>query len=308
MKRLGPELKMPELKAPAFLVDLYWDLRDRRLLPLVALVVVAIVAVPFLLGGDSEEEPAGLPSPQASEAPAAGASSAEAARLTVVEAKPGLRDYRKRLQGRTPTDPFEQRHAGPVLDGAQLNSQSATLSGGETEVTTTTESGSGPTTEPAEPGGDAPPPVDGDGPGLKFFEFVTDVQISRTKAGPDGRQVMGEPEVRRRVPVLTPLPGAKTPVVTTMGVNMVKEKVLFMVSPEVTSLYGDAHCVSGTESCQLLEVEPGFPLTFVYGPNAVRYKIKVVKVDVIWVSRKEAGRLSAQRRAGLVAVPRPKLQ
>jgi len=41
MKRLkgGPELKMPELKMPPFLVDLYLDLRDRRLLPLVAFVV-----------------------------------------------------------------------------------------------------------------------------------------------------------------------------------------------------------------------------------------------------------------------------
>jgi hypothetical protein len=301
MKRLGPELKMPALKVPTFLADLFYDLRERRLLPLVALLVVGIVAVPFLLGGDSEEEPVVTASP-----PAAGASSAVGARLTVVEAKPGLRDYRKRLDGRTPTDPFEQRHAGPVLAGTDVSSQSPTFSSSETATTTTTttESGSAPGAEPADPGGTPPPPGDGNEPGLKFFEFVTDVQISRTKAGPDGRQVMGEPEVRRRVPVLTPLPGVKTPVVTTMGVNMVKEKVLFMVSPEVTSLYGDSHCVSGAESCQLLEVTPGFPLTFVYGPNAVRYKIKVVKIDVIWVSRKEAGRLSAKRRAGLVAVPR----
>jgi hypothetical protein len=298
MKRLGPDLKMPELKAPDFLVDLYWDLRDRRLLPLVALVVVAIVAMPFLLGGDSDEPT--LPvSPPSVEAPSAGASGADAARLTVVEAKPGLRDYRKRLQRRTPTDPFKQRHAGPVLDGAQLNSQSATLSGGETSVTTT-ESGSTVTETPEPSGGASPPAGGGDDPGLKFFEFVTDVQISRTETRDDGSEVMGEPEVRRGVRALTPLPGAKTPVVTTMGVNIVREKVLFMVSPDVTSLFGDAHCVSGTEACQLLEVKPGFPLTFVYGPNAVRYKIKVVKVDVIWVSRKEAGRLSAQDRAVFV--------
>lgn len=55
MKRpKGPELKMPEMKVPTFLSDLYWDLHDRRLLPLVALIVVAIVAVPFLLGGTRE--------------------------------------------------------------------------------------------------------------------------------------------------------------------------------------------------------------------------------------------------------------
>ena len=63
----GPDLKLPSfsslrrskgggegggsgLQAPDFLSDLYYDLRERRLLPVILLVVVAIVAVPFLLG------------------------------------------------------------------------------------------------------------------------------------------------------------------------------------------------------------------------------------------------------------------
>ncbi len=300
----GPELKMPALKVPAFLADLLHDLRERRLLPLLALLLVAIVAVPFLLGGDSEDE-SSMP---LAEAPTAGASKADSARFTVVEAKPGLRDYRKRLDGRTPTDPFEQRHAGPMLEGAELSSQSATLAGGETKTTTTTtESGSPPA---AEPGGTSPPPVDGGDAGLKFFEFVIDVQIARTKTQPDGSKVMGEPKVRHRVSALTPLPSEQTPVVTTMGVNLIKEKVLLMVSNEVTSVEGDAQCVSGTETCQLLEVKPGFPLYFVYGPGAVRYKFKVVKVDVVWISRAEAERNKAQGRAGFMGVGqvRPSLQ
>lgn len=296
----GPELKMPELKVkvPAFLANLFHDLRERRLLPLVALLLVAIVAVPFLLGGDSEEEPpvASTSSPGAT----AGASNADGVRLTVVEAKPGLRDYRKRLQRHTPTDPFVQRHSGPVLDGAELSSQSATLSGEKTQVTTTTmESGSAPGTES---GGAPPPTVDGDGPGLKFFEFVLDVQISRTEAQPDGSRRMGEPKVRRKVPGLTPLPSEETPVVTTMGVNLIKEKVMLMVSNEVTAVEGDATCVSGKESCQLLEVKPGFPLFFKYGPDSVLYKFKIVKVDVIWLTPKQAAERSTQDRAGLVAV------
>ena len=98
---------MPELKAPAFLADLYYDLRDRRLLPLIALVLVAIVAVPILMGSDSESvaPPVGG---GALEAPSAQTSS-----LTVVEATPGLRDYRKRLADRSPTNPFKQRYSVP---------------------------------------------------------------------------------------------------------------------------------------------------------------------------------------------------
>ncbi|MGC1850889.1 MAG: hypothetical protein WA687_00455, partial [Solirubrobacterales bacterium] len=104
MKR--PELKVPEklaeLKPPDFLANLFYDLRDRRLLPLIALVVVAIAAVPLLLG--NEAEPVPLPQPPAGGGEAT-ARSADAS-LVVVEANPGLRDYRKRLEGRTPTDPF----------------------------------------------------------------------------------------------------------------------------------------------------------------------------------------------------------
>jgi hypothetical protein len=69
VKRIGPELKMPklkgsEMKVPPFLSDLYYDLRDRRLLPLLALILVAIVATPFLLKEDSPE-PAPAPPPVA---------------------------------------------------------------------------------------------------------------------------------------------------------------------------------------------------------------------------------------------------
>lgn len=291
----GPELKMPELKAPAWLADLFHDLRDRRLLPLVGLVVVAIIAVPFLLR-EEVEKPSEAPARSGSSA-GASAADADGDRLVVVEAKPGLRDYRKRLRERTPTDPFEQRFSGPAVDAGQLGSESGTGEGaGEvTSTSTTTESGS---VTPSDPG--TPPPVDGDDPDLKFFEFVLDVQISRTETQPNGGKKMGEPKVRRKVPGLTPLPSEETPVVTTMGVNLVKEKVMLMVSNEVTSVEGDATCVSGKESCQLLEVKPGFPLYFKYGADSVVYKFKVVKVDVIWLTPKQAAQRSAQERGGLV--------
>jgi hypothetical protein len=121
MKRIGPELKMPklrggEMKVPPFLSDLYADLRDRRLLPLVALILVAIVAAPVLLAGDP-------PEPEPVPAPVVGGSAPAAQSLTVVKAEPGLRNYKKRLAHRSPTNPFKQRFAGsPSLKGAQLNS------------------------------------------------------------------------------------------------------------------------------------------------------------------------------------------
>jgi hypothetical protein len=287
VKRLkGPELKMPKLKAPPFAVDLYYDLRDRRLLPLIALVVVAIAAVPFLIGGDSEEVPpvAGSTGVGAGTANPEGA---DASSLTVVTAKPGLRDYRKRLGRREPTDPFKQRYSGAQAKGAKLSSTTPTSSTSETtstSTTTTTET-SKTTVEPGSTGG--APGKDGGSsagegePDLTLFTFAIDVQISRSESTEDGGQKMGEPTIRHRVLPATPLPGEKAPVVTYMGMNFKTERALLMVSPDVTSVFGDAKCVSGTDACQLLEVEPGFPLTFVYGPNEVRYQIKVIKIEPV---------------------------
>ena len=103
MKRLkGPELKLSELKVPPFLSDLYWDLRDRRLLPLAALVVVAIVAVPFLLGGKSERHP--VPVPVTVGTPSAGGGGSGGPKLVAVKAAPGLRNYHKRLGHRSPNN------------------------------------------------------------------------------------------------------------------------------------------------------------------------------------------------------------
>jgi hypothetical protein len=119
MKR-GPELKLPDVWVPKFLEDLFYDLKERHLLPLVALCLVAIVAAPILLSGGGEEAPEPTAPPVATGS-SAGAS--QDASLTVVRANPGLRDYRRRLRGRKPTDPFKQRYTAPELKGAKLGSK-----------------------------------------------------------------------------------------------------------------------------------------------------------------------------------------
>ena len=50
-------MRLPEVKTPKFLTDLVRDLRDRRLLPLVAVLVVAIVAVPIALSKSAAQPP-----------------------------------------------------------------------------------------------------------------------------------------------------------------------------------------------------------------------------------------------------------
>ncbi|MGN6200942.1 MAG: hypothetical protein ACTHNY_00860 [Solirubrobacterales bacterium] len=292
MKRLGPELKKPDLsslKVPPVLRDLYQDLQDRRLLPLVALILVAIVATPFLLGGGEKEEELSLA--QSVPLEASTSSSADES-LAVVPAAPGLRDYRKRLRHRQSHNPFKPHYTGPVLAGTQLGGSTETTT--TTTETTTTESSSSATVEssPAPPttpsggssGGAPSEPGNGDaknGNGsdqLTFYAFAIDVKITKTKTEADGSKSKPEEVEKERVLPPVALPGEKTQVVTYMGISPKTKKPLLLVSEEVESVFGETDCLAGNGRCQLIEVEPKMPVTFVYGENKVRYKIVVQKI------------------------------
>jgi hypothetical protein len=285
MKRLkaGPELKMPDLKVPSFLVDLYWDLRDRHLLPLVGLAIVAIIAVPFLLSGGSEPETTpGLSSLGAPPSP-----ESRAASLTVVQAKPGLRAPGKRLRKDHPTDPFVQRYTSPDLKGAELgggeigggsSTSSSTSTSTSTTVTKTSSSG---TTEVTTETSGTPGSVPGTPPHLTLYAPAIDVKTVRTETKPDGTKQTSDPVIRHRVLPPAPLPSEKEQAVTYMGISSKTEAAMLLISDAVTAVFGEAKCLSGASVCQLIEVEPEMPMTFVYGPDSVRYKITVLGIEPV---------------------------
>ncbi len=263
MKRIGPDLKMPkfkggETKVPPFLADLYYDVRDRRLLPVILLILVAIVAAPILL----KDEPEELPPPSPPVAGNPGLQPASSKSLTVVKSSPGLRDYKERLKRQDPSNPFKQQHTGPQLAGSELN-----------EPTTTTE----------EPSGGSETPTGGETiirrtHHVTFFTFAIKVRIGKATTRPDGTVEQSEPEEREKVMAPTPLPGEKVPVVTYIGLSDKNHLPLFMVSEDVTAVFGEGDCVAGTAHCQLIELEPGQPEIFEYGENHVRYKINVLRI------------------------------
>jgi len=274
MKRLkGPELKLSELKMPPFLSDLYWDLRDRRLLPLVGLVVVAIVAVPFLLGGKSDE--AAGPDRLSASPPAVASGGASASKLIAVKAAPGLRNYHKRLSHRSPNNPFKQRYTAPQLAGSELggelSSTSSTSGGsGESKATTTT------TTTTTETSGGAAPSGE-----LHYFTVAADIKVVRSETKADGSVVHEKPVVHHRVLPPAPVPGEKQAAAVYMGADR-NHKPLFLVSDAVKGVFGDGVCLAGATVCQLLELETGVPETFVYGEDGkVRFKITVLKIQLV---------------------------
>ncbi len=278
MSRLGgPEIKLPQVKAPAFLVDLYYDLRERHLLPLVALLAVAIVAVPIVLGNSSSSRPP-VPVPGL----ATLGTSPDGSKIVVTHATPGLRDYQLRLSDLQVKNPFKQQFptGAPQIgsppssggSGGASNSSSTAASTGGGSV-----SSGGTTTKVRTQ--------------TKYVSYEIDVRIVST--GPQGSSNKPTTTVRRNVPELTQLPNRNTPATVYMGVSADAKKAMMVVSSRVTSVFGDARCVIGSDTCQLLALEPGLPETFVYGTNGRTYRIVLLEINRVVAAHPRTASLSA---------------
>lgn len=289
MLKKGPELKVPDFKVPDFMLDIYYDLRERHLLPLVAILLIALVALPIALTRGSSE-----PEPAESGAAATPSSAIPSSNLVVAKATPGLRDYRRRLDGRTPQNPFVPQYTGGGSDGAAVGSaEGASASSSSTESSSVTvESTSTESTEielPAE-GGEEPSET-----GRTYYSFVIDVRVVPGSGfGPN----KPEPSVRRDLPELTMLPSRKTPALTFMTVSKDEKKVLMLVNDNVRGLFGDGVCVVGTDTCQLVALEPGIPETVVYGADERTYRIEILKLHFVTTDSLDKAPLGKQKQQG----------
>lgn len=294
MKRLkGPEIKMPELRMPRFLVDLYYDLDDRHLLPLVILLVIGVIAVPFLLSDSGESgESAGeeaVPTPSK-------AVGAEQSSLVVVREDPRLRDFKRRLRHLSPTDPFK----APTAQGSGAESSSAAAPETLEEATTTESSSTIETTESSGGGGE-PTVSEPSQSTIKYFTYAIDVKVTPV-SGAEGKAGDAKPEVRHELPPLVMLPSRETPALTYMGPSRDGKKAIMLVSNDVTALFGDSTCVVGGESCQLLALAPGLPETVVFGPKERTFRITLQKIEVQFTDHLERAPLGNRDKSK----PKPK--
>jgi hypothetical protein len=268
MLKKGPELKMPDLKVPDFLLDIYYDLRERHLLPLVAILLVALVALPIVLSRGSSDTETG----EAEGAAIATPSTVQTSKLVVAKAAPGLRDYRRRLAEQHAKDPFIQQYASPEGEAGEgeIPSEGSEESSPAPESTGTTE-----TPETASPPeGNGEPPEDGH---LQYYSFAIDTRVVPVSSSKD----KPEPSVRHNLPEMTMLPSRSVPALTFIGVTKDEKNAVMLVSDKVTGLFGDAVCIVGSEACQLIALEPGIPETIVYGADSRTYRIELVKLRLI---------------------------
>lgn len=299
----GPELKLSELKVPDFLHDLFHDLKERHLLPLVALLIVAMIGAPIYFKSSTKSEPeAAAPAPGTTAATSTAAADGET--LVVARSEPGLRDYRRRLKKYHALDPFEGR------GGEEASTAAAEASA--SEVSTTTVAPAEATVVGEETGGVAEAPVESSpyesgsfesGPvesspsgggktRTRYASASIDVRIvsvpphsGEAKEEKQAKRAKPQAQVRRNLPELTMLPARKTPAATFMGLSSDGKKALFLISSDVQSIFGEGKCVIGSQTCQLLALEPNLPETFVYGPQERTYRIELLKIDKTYASK-----------------------
>ena len=252
------------------------------------LAIVAIVAVPFLLGGGSEEEPPPPAAGGALRVPKASSSD----QLTVVQATARAcattasasraqppptpsssatprRSWRARSSAAVKNRPTRATAARPVRPNHDHRRRKTLEPGRPTE--TTTETGGSHRQlrwRRRQPAADA------------SIIFAIDVQIVSTED--QGRRQQGDGRSRRCAKgsaPSTPLPGEKDPVVDLHGHRRQEpQTALLLVSDEVTSVFGEGKCVSGTTaaSCSKSNRDSRSPSST--APNHVRYKINVLKI------------------------------
>jgi hypothetical protein len=245
--------------------NIFKDMRDRRMLPLVALLILAIVAVPLLLKTDSE--PA-TPASAVTSDPTAGIEGAEIADPVVLTEVPGIRNYHERLASLQERNPFKQQFTSVPKAAGTGSGDGATDEAASGTGTSTSTGTSDSTTTPDTTTPETSTPDGKRRTYLYYWEIDA-------KAG-----AVGEGEKMSGIRALDYVPGKSHPILQFIrGVG--EQAAIFVVSRSVGDTHGDGNCQPRPEDCQFLKLELGESTTFNYEPNGLDYRIKLTGVHLL---------------------------
>ena len=273
---------MRKLETPQFLVDLYRDLRDRRLLLPSLLLVVALIAVPVGLSHSASSATA----PPSAASPAG--SKPTSAEPAVLVADTGIRSYRRRLAALKSKNPFQRHFALPKLHSGNggglapatpapstppVSSTPSTPVPPPSTPTTSTPTATTTTTQTVTVTKPAPKPV------KRFFEYRVDLKVG----------LPGQLKKREGVKRLTVLPHQSRPVIVFLGQTADGSGAVFSVSSDVASVDGTGTCIPAPAQCQYLTMKPGDDETFDYTPDGKTYELKLLGIRRVRVSGSQHG-------------------
>ena len=253
---------MKPWKAQKFFGDVIYDLRNRGLLPVVILLVVAMVAVPLLISRGSSDSSS--PSVQPTSASVKAAPEAERA---VVSYNPGIRDYKKRLNELSAKDPFRQQFAHSAATASQLNSTATTPSTTGSPDSSSTSVSSGSSTGATSTGSTSTGTVT-----HRFYVFHSVADLSFGD--------VSQPLVRHaKTKTYAMLPNQTAPVLIYIGSTLDEKRALFSVSTYTKQLTGPGTCTPGPTDCSLLALAPGQTEDMVYEGDGKTYRLTINKIN-----------------------------
>lgn len=275
----------------AFFTDLLHDLKEKKLWPVAALLLLAVVAAPAMLlksGGDSAQDVPAVPPAQA------GPGTPEAAVVSLAADEPGEA---------SDLDSFDEKN--PFGDGGDPPSEAELPPAGESE------DDSGAPASGDSPGGSAPASGDspssgggdggsqgggdsGDEPSRPVaYTYQVDVRFGRR----DGR--IRSYRGLERFDVL-PRTG-EVPVLIFLGVSPTAKTAIFLVDSSVTQ-EGDGRCKPTKEECTYLQLTtaPGHDLHYLTTESGAPYAIRLTDIRRVRVgtSARSSRRARASARRG----------
>ncbi len=245
----------------SFLRNLFSDLVEKRLWPVALLLVVALVAVPVLLGG-------GSPTAPAADATAAVPGATAGAGQSPVSLSTTAGQERAYTRGGKVRNPFKQ----PKVSAATTTTPAATA-------------GSGSSPSSSSPSGGSTPPGGGTTPTGTPTPSGTTPSTTRPDSLDTFRLTLrfgsaGNLRTIRDLARLSPLPSANSPFFVFLGVLKDAKTAVFLVSSDVTAT-GDGKCRPSAADCQTIEVKEGDTEFFDLQNDGrtVQYEMDILHLD-----------------------------
>jgi hypothetical protein len=257
-----------------FLLDIWHDLREKRLWPVAVGLLAAAIAIPVVMlkPADDPEAPAPI---------AVDARDAETLPAVNVDGSPVHGSKLETFSTRNPFKPLSDLEddeqagsassgggssaGGSAAGGGSTGSGSSSIGGGSTgggSGVTDLPSGDSDTTDP----GTSPDPAQPE----RWFRFSVDVKFGT----PDNQKTMKE------VPRLASLPDAETPAVVFMGVTDGGDRAVFYVADDSLVADGEGEC-EDSESCRVVTLGltgGSDEETFTNSDGTVQYDLQLLRI------------------------------
>jgi hypothetical protein len=255
----------------SFIRSVLDDLVEKRLWPVAAALVVALIAIPVLLSKSAGTQPASAPAPATPAVAAAGGPLSAFQPVVNTQGKKSS-EIRKNLEAFDSKDPFRPQN---IKTGGGSTSGSVQVQGADTTAGTTG-TGSGTTTPDSgsSTGSSGGESTSGGGTTIKpqtfYYTYAADVRFG--KEGNLDRKTLQQ---------FRSLPSSQDPVLVFMGVKEDGETAIFLQSSAATST-GEGNC-EPDDTCTFLYMKKGDEQRIeAVGANdeVVTYKLVLLDIDV----------------------------